>query len=78
MKRASLPRMKPSLPYLFSFVLPALLILTLASVQQSVHAQQLQLSLADILTGLRSKKATLPEKNQLLTDAVKKRGVTFR
>ena len=36
-----------------------------------------QLSLADILIGLRSKKVELPEKNKILTDAILSRGVTF-
>ena len=40
-------------------------------------AQGSQLTLADILIGLRSKKVTLPERNQILTDAVLTRGTTF-
>jgi TonB family protein len=40
-------------------------------------AQGAQLTLADILIGLRSKKVTLPERNQILTDAVLSRGTTF-
>ncbi len=36
-----------------------------------------QLSLADILIGLRSKKATLEERNKILAEAVKVRGITF-
>lgn len=36
-----------------------------------------QLTLADILIGLRSKKLTLPERNKILTDAVAQRGITF-
>ena len=43
----------------------------------TVAAQQPQLSLADLLIGLRSKKATLAEKNTILAEAVKQRGVTF-
>ncbi len=53
------------------------LLLTLMFVCQIGQAQQTQLSLADILIGLRSKKATLPERNKLLSDAVKVRGITF-
>ncbi len=41
------------------------------------HAQTPQLSLADLLIGLRSQKVTLPERNRILTDAVKERGITF-
>lgn len=40
-------------------------------------AQQNQLTLADILIALRSKKATLPERNKILTEAVNARGITF-
>lgn len=36
-----------------------------------------QLSLADILIALRSSKATMPEKNKILSDAVTERGITF-
>ncbi|MFN6964177.1 MAG: TonB family protein [Pyrinomonadaceae bacterium] len=36
-----------------------------------------QLTLADILIALRSKKLTLPERNKILTDAVMQRGITF-
>lgn len=36
-----------------------------------------QLSLADILIALRSNKATLPEKNKILSDAVAERGIAF-
>lgn len=44
---------------------------------QSASAQQSQLSLVDIVTVLKSKKATQAEKNQLLSEGVKQRGVTF-
>lgn len=40
-------------------------------------AQNPPLSLADLLIGLRSKKVTIEERNQILTTAVKERGVTF-
>lgn len=40
-------------------------------------AQARQLSLADILIALRSKKAVIEEKNRILADAVKDRGITF-
>ena len=40
-------------------------------------AQGRELSLADILIALRSKKAIADEKNKILTDAVKQRGITF-
>jgi TonB family protein len=39
--------------------------------------QPAQLSLADILIALRSKKVTLQERNKILADAVKSRGITF-
>lgn len=41
-----------------------------------VYAQT-KLSLGDIFTGLRSKKVTIEERNKLLTEAVKSRGITF-
>ncbi len=44
----------------------------------SAAAQNKQLSLADILIALRSKKAELNEKNRLLSEAVKARGITFK
>lgn len=64
------------LKFLSLFLLtPLFLSLTLFS--QTATAQQSQLSLVDIITVLRSKKATPAEKNQLLTEGVKQRGVTF-
>ena len=52
-------------------------VLVLLALLTTVSAQKPSLSLADILTALRSKKATPAEKNRLLTDAVKERGITF-
>jgi TonB family protein len=52
-------------------------ILSLTFFSNSASAQQTQLSLVDIITVLRSKKATPAEKNQLLTEGVKQRGITF-
>jgi TonB family protein len=43
----------------------------------SLHAQQPQLTLADLLIGLRSKKVSLADRNTILAEAVKQRGVTF-
>jgi TonB family protein len=43
----------------------------------SAAGQARQLSLADILIALRSKKAVIEEKNKILADAVKQRGITF-
>ena len=64
------------LKFLSLFLLtPLFLSLTLFS--QTAMAQQSQLSLVDIITVLRSKKATPAEKNQLLTEGVRQRGVTF-
>lgn len=62
---------------LVSLVSLTALIFSLTAVWQISQAQQAQLSLADILIGLRSKKVTLVERNQLLAGAVKERGVTF-
>ncbi len=44
---------------------------------QPLFAQSRQLSLADILIALRSKKAEIDEKNRILAEAVKDRGITF-
>ncbi len=40
-------------------------------------AQQAELALADLLIGLRSKKVSLEERNTILAEAVKQRGITF-
>ena len=53
-----------------------LLMIACASVLK-VPAQGRALSLADVLIALRSKKADGAEKNKILADAVKQRGVTF-
>lgn len=80
MKCATLPKIKfKGLNLLSLFLLTLLLTAALplvatAQQQQTVAAK---LSLADLLIGLRSKKATLPERNKILTDAVKERGITF-
>ena len=64
------------MPQFFSlFLLSVFFALTIFS--QIAAAQQTQLSLVDIITVLRSKKATQAEKNQLLTEGVRQRGVTF-
>jgi TonB family protein len=41
------------------------------------RAQSPQLSLADLLIGLRSKKVSLEERNRILAEAVRQRGITF-
>lgn len=72
MKNVALSPDRIAKKLVISFVL-----LSLVIVSQNIYAQQASLSLADILIGLRSKKLTLPERNVLLTDAIKKRGITF-
>jgi TonB family protein len=62
---------------LLSSALLAMIVASVFMFFQSAAAQQSQLSLADFLIALRSKKATLPERNKLLTEAAKARGVTF-
>lgn len=72
MKRPSLNK------FLNPSVLAASLILfVFTAFSATALAQGGQLTLADILIGLRSKKASLPERNQILTEAVQTRGVTF-
>ena len=69
------PSKKPA--YVLLFLMLMSLTLSLTIVRQPIEARQVQLSLADILIGLRSKKVTLAERNTLLTEAVKTRGITF-
>jgi TonB family protein len=53
-------------------------VITLMFAASGVRAQApAQLSLADILIGLRSKKVELPDRNRILTEAVLSRGITF-
>ena len=47
------------------------------SMSFAASAQSPQLGLADLVIALRSKKATLPERNKILTEAVRQRGITF-
>ncbi|HTK37753.1 MAG TPA: TonB family protein, partial [Pyrinomonadaceae bacterium] len=60
-----------------TFVFLITLGLILAIFSAKALAQEGQISLADTLTGLRSKKVSLDERNKLLAEAVRKRGVTF-
>lgn len=56
----------------------AVLLISLTFILPGVHAQQsAQLSLADIIIALRSTKVTLAERNEILTGAVRERGITF-
>lgn len=73
MKFASFPPNNSLRFYLFTFVL----LLTFSFSVFPQTEKPAQLSLADILIALRSKKATLPEKNKILAEAVKVRGITF-
>lgn len=59
----------------YSVVVSAVVLVLGAFVES--NAQTRQLSLADILIALRSKKAVIEEKNRILADAVKDRGITF-
>lgn len=63
--------------FLSYFSLTSLIFSLLFLCQVGQAQQSAQLSLADILIGLRSKKVTIAERNKLLSDAVKVRGVTF-
>ncbi|MDQ2747725.1 MAG: tetratricopeptide repeat protein [Acidobacteriota bacterium] len=73
-----LSKIRLSRPRLVSvFSLTTLLFSMVFICQIGQAQQQAQLSLADILVALRSKKATIGERNKLLSDAVKVRGVTF-
>jgi TonB family protein len=63
-----------SLPIVRKLVSASILAMIFAA---ATAAQNPQLSLADLLIGLRSKKATIEERNQILSRAVMERGVTF-
>lgn len=76
MKRLSFPRGLKNLRF-FSLFLFAPVFLCVMFFSHSALAQQPQLSLVDLITVLRSKKATQAEKNQLLTEGVRQRGITF-
>lgn len=76
MKLQSFSKIKLNRFHLISLVLLASLAVSLTAFSEVGNAQQ-SLSLADILIALRSKKVTLAERNKLLTDAVKERGITF-
>ena len=72
-------------PNIFSRKLKRFLTITVAAaaliagtLQITANAQQDErLSLVDIVVALRSKKATLPERNKILADATRQRGITF-
>ncbi len=49
----------------------------LLTITLSSYSQQPQLTLADLLIGLRSKKANIVDRNAILAEAVRQRGVTF-
>ena len=77
MNPVALPRIKPNRLKFFSFFLLTPLFLSLTFFSQIGMAQQSQLSLVDIVAVLRSKKVTIAERNQLLTEGVRQRGITF-
>ncbi|MFZ1700253.1 MAG: TonB family protein [Pyrinomonadaceae bacterium] len=58
-------------------LLAVLMMIALSGLSFQALAQDRELSLADILIALRSKKAVIEEKNRILADAVKERGITF-
>jgi len=57
-------------------LLVLLLLIAVATVPAQTPPSH-QLSLADVLIALRSKKAEIGEKNKILTEAVRQRGITF-
>jgi TonB family C-terminal domain len=61
----------------FPTVVLSVAITLMAGVSAAWAQAPAQLSLADILIGLRSKKVELPERNKILTEAVLGRGITF-
>lgn len=78
MKPLNLFRNKFAQPRLLTAFSLAALTFSLAAFSQIGRAQSPdELSLADILVGLRSKKVTLEERNSLLAEAIRVRGITF-
>lgn len=79
MKSRQLSRIRLTRPRLLSFFSIASLMFSLAVFCQIGRAQQqpAQLSLADVLIALRSKKVSLDERNKILSEAVRTRGITF-
>jgi TonB family protein len=61
----------------FRTIVAAAIVSIILALGSTARAQSPQLSLADILIGLRSKKVSLPDRNTILTEAVRQRGVTF-
>lgn len=55
----------------------AAMIVAVSGLSYNALGQNRELSLADILIALRSKKAVIEEKNKILAEAVKQRGITF-
>ena len=77
MKYSTFPRKGLTRLSFFSLFLLTPFIFSLTFFSQNIAAQQSQLGLVDIVAVLRSKKVTLAERNQLLTEGVKQRGITF-
>lgn len=56
----------------------ALLLVLGMGLAAELHAQSSELSLADLLIGLRSQKVSIEERNRILAEAVRERGITFK
>lgn len=65
--------LQPKLSIVLLFIVAAVLV----ALPIQNRAQGSQLSLADILVALRSKKVTLNDRNKILTEAINTRGTTF-
>src|SRR5687767_8666509 len=77
MKRNSLQALFGGHPHRFAAVMSIMLAFLFTALSHSARAQGNQLSLADILIGLRSKKVSLQDRNKILADAINTRGTTF-
>jgi hypothetical protein len=62
---------------LFSNLVLSAILVIIAGGSNVLAQAPSQLSLADILIGLRSKKVELADRNKILTEAVLSRGITF-
>jgi tetratricopeptide (TPR) repeat protein len=68
---------KPFRTFSGSLILSFAFLLLPIALSTTVSAQSAELSLADLLIGLRSQKAPLEDRNRILAEAVRERGITF-
>ncbi len=77
MKRIKFSPKQPVFTRLLTIAIVAAAFISGVLALPAAAQQDDKLSLVDIVVALRSKKATLPERNKILTDATRQRGITF-